>query len=356
MRVLIIGGTGNISSAIAAQLIGRGDQVVLYNRGKIRPQFEGEYQVIVGDRTDHARFEAQVRQAGVFDCAIDMIGYEPEDAHSAVRACRGRVGRFVFCSTVDVYTKSGARYPVREDAERSPAPAFPYAYKKAQLERILEAAQEEGAFLLTITRPAATYNDSSAPIPLVGKGTLVFHRLRRGLPLILLGDGTSLWVIWHRDDVARAFVAALDNPAAAGRSYHVTGEQWLTWEIYYQTAARVLGVQADFARIPPELFGAHGTRSGRVVRHQLLFQQPVRQRCRQGRPGLLLHDHLGRGRAAHGGLPRRAGSHRCLPARAAVRPHRRGLGKIERCGARAGTGRCWSGAAMKGRRRFLKQG
>ncbi|MSR83730.1 MAG: NAD-dependent epimerase/dehydratase family protein [Candidatus Latescibacteria bacterium] len=253
MRVLIIGGTGNISSAIAAQLIGRGDQVVLYNRGKIRPQFEGEYQVIVGDRTDHARFEAQVRQAGVFDCAIDMIGYEPEDAHSAVRACRGRVGRFVFCSTVDVYTKSGARYPVREDAERSPAPAFPYAYKKAQLERILEAAQEEGAFLLTITRPAATYNDSSAPIPLVGKGTLVFHRLRRGLPLILLGDGTSLWVIWHRDDVARAFVAALDNPAAAGRSYHVTGEQWLTWEIYYQTAARVLGVQADFARIPTEL-------------------------------------------------------------------------------------------------------
>lgn len=253
MRVLIIGGTGNISTAIAAQLIGRGDQVVLYNRGKIRPQFEGEYQVIVGDRTDHARFEAQVRQAGVFDCAIDMIGYEPEDAHSAVRACRGRVGRFVFCSTVDVYTKSGARYPVREDAERSPAPAFPYAYKKAQLERILEAAQEEGAFLLTIIRPAATYNDSSAPISLVGKGTLVFHRLRRGLPLILLGDGTSLWVIWHRDDVARAFVAALDNPAAAGRSYHVTGEQWLTWEIYYQTAARVLGVQADFARIPTEL-------------------------------------------------------------------------------------------------------
>lgn len=253
MRVLIIGGTGNISTAIAAQLIGRGDQVVLYNRGQIRPQFEGDYQVITGDRTDHPRFEEQLRQAGIFDCAIDMIGYEPEDAQSAVRALRGRVGRLVFCSTVDVYTKVGTRYPVREDADRAPDPAFSYAHKKAQLERILEDAQDEGAFPLTIIRPAATYNDSWAPIPLVGKGTLVLHRLRRGLPLILLGDGNSLWVSCHRDDVARAFVAALDNPAAAGQSYHVTGEEWLTWETYYQTAAQVLGIEPQFVRIPTDL-------------------------------------------------------------------------------------------------------
>jgi len=252
MRVLIIGGTGNISTAIAAQLIGRGDQVVLYNRGKTRPQFGGEYQVIAGDRTDHARFEAQMQQAGPFDAVIDMIGYEPEDAHSAVRAFRGRVGRFVFCSTVDVYTKVGSGYPLREDAERSPSPAFPYAYQKAQMERIFEQAQESGGLSLTIIRPAATYNDSWAPIPLVGKGMLVLHRLRQGLPLIVLGDGSSLWVSCHRDDVARAFVAALDNPAAAGRAYHVAGEEWLTWEEYYRTAARVLGVEPRFLPIPTE--------------------------------------------------------------------------------------------------------
>jgi nucleoside-diphosphate-sugar epimerase len=170
MRVLIIGGTGNISAAIAAQLIGRGDQVVLYNRGQTKPQFEGKYQTITGDRRDHARFEAQMQQAGVFDAAIDMIGYEPADAHSGVRAFAGRVGRLVFCSTVDVYTKAGSGYPLREDAERLPSPAFPYAHKKAQMERIFERAQEEGGFPLTIIRPAATYNDSWAPIPLVGKG------------------------------------------------------------------------------------------------------------------------------------------------------------------------------------------
>lgn len=253
MRVLIIGGTGNISTAIAAQLIGRGDQVVLYNRARTRPQFEGDYQVITGDRRNHAHFEEQVRQAGVFDCAIDMIGYEPEDAHSAVRALKGRVGRFVFCSTVDVYTKAGAKFPLREETDRSPAPAFSYAHQKAQMERIFEEAQEAGDFPLTIIRPAATYNDSWAPIPLVGKGPLVLSRLRRGQPLILLGDGTSLWVSCHRDDVARAFVAALDNPAAAGRAYHVTGEQWLTWEDYYRTAARVLDVEPQFVCIPTDI-------------------------------------------------------------------------------------------------------
>ncbi len=253
MRVLIVGGTGNISTAIAAELIGRGEEVVLYNRARTQSRLAGKCQVITGDRTNHALFEAQLRRAGTFDCAIDMVGYEPEDAHSAVRAFRGRVGRFVFCSTVDVYTKAGARYPLREHADRAPDPGFAYAHKKAQMERIFEAAQESGAFSLTIIRPAATYSDSWAPIPLVGKGLLVLHRLRRGLPLIVLGDGTSLWVSCHRDDVARAFVAALDNPAAAGRSYHVTGEEWLTWEEYYRTAAQVMGVEPRFAPIPTEL-------------------------------------------------------------------------------------------------------
>ncbi|MBM3280035.1 MAG: hypothetical protein FJY95_18460 [Candidatus Handelsmanbacteria bacterium] len=101
---------------------------MLYNWRKTRPQFGEEYPGIAGDRTDHARFEAQMQQAGPFDAVIDMMGYEPEDAHSAVRAFRGRVGRFVFCSTVDVYTEVGSGYPLREDAERSPSPAFPYAY------------------------------------------------------------------------------------------------------------------------------------------------------------------------------------------------------------------------------------
>lgn len=253
MRVLIIGGTGNISTAIAAALIGRGDEVVLYNRAQRRPEFPGPYQVIRGDRTDRARFEAQLQAAGTFDCALDMIAYEPEDAHSVVRALRGRVGRFIFCSTVDVYSKQDAAFPLREDAPRHPDPAFAYAHKKAQLERTLEKAHAAGDFALTIIRPAATYNDTWAPIPLVGQGPLVLHRLRRGLPLLLLGDGASLWVSCHRDDVARAFVAALDNPAAAGRAYHVTGEEWLTWEGYYGTAARVLGVEAHFVRIPTEL-------------------------------------------------------------------------------------------------------
>lgn len=143
---------------------------------------------------------------------------------------------------------------MRENAEREPDPAFPYAHKKAQMEKIFEQAHQEGDFSLTIIRPAATYEDMRAPLPLIGGGTLVLHRLKNSQPLILLGDGSTLWAFSHRDDVAPAFVAALDNPATVGRAYHVTGEEWMTWEEYFRTAARVMGVSTvDFVRIPTEL-------------------------------------------------------------------------------------------------------
>ena len=121
MKVLIIGGTGLISTAITRFLMERGDDVTLYNRG-IRPlQVSHRPKRIAGDRTDYATFEAQMARAGHFDCVIDMICFLPEDAESAVRAFRGRVEQYVFCSTVDVYTKPAKRYPVKEDAERRPA-------------------------------------------------------------------------------------------------------------------------------------------------------------------------------------------------------------------------------------------
>ena len=91
MKVLIIGGTGNISTATARTLVARGDEVTLYNRGQRQVDIPGAYKTIIGDRYDHAAFEAQMAQAGTFDCVIDMIGYAPEDVESAVRAFAGRV-------------------------------------------------------------------------------------------------------------------------------------------------------------------------------------------------------------------------------------------------------------------------
>lgn len=152
MRVLIIGGTGLISTAITRTLIARGDAVVLYNRGQTDADIPEGYDTITGNRKDYAAFEAQMAEVGSFDAVIDMIGFVPVDVESAVRAFRGNIGQFIFCSTVDVYTKPAQHYPIREDAARQPMSSFPYAYNKAKCERLLEEAHGRGDFPVTIAR------------------------------------------------------------------------------------------------------------------------------------------------------------------------------------------------------------
>ena len=249
MRVLVIGGTGNISTAITRELLARGDDVTLYTRGHHR--IPAGCRSLVGDRTQHAAFEAQMADVGPYDAVIDMVGYAAEDAASAVRAFRGRVGQYLFCGTVDVYTKPAACYPVSEDFPRHPSPTFHYAYQKMLCENILFEAQAKGELPVTVLRPAATYNATWSPIAMLGPGTALLRRIRLGQPVIVLGDGSSLWSSCHRDDVARAFVAALGNPATFGQAYNLTGDECMTWEAYYQTVARVLQAPAvSFIRIP----------------------------------------------------------------------------------------------------------
>jgi nucleoside-diphosphate-sugar epimerase len=239
MKVLIIGGSGNISTAITRNLVERGEEVTLFNNDSKDVESEFKCKRIFGDRTDFPRFEAQMKEAGAFDCVIDMICYHPPEVESDLRAFQGRVGQFIFCSTVDVYTKPASLYPVRENAERKPIPAFEYAYHKALCEKILERGRDQG-FPVTIIRPAATYNDTWCPLGLIGSGQALLKRIRQGRPVIILGNGQSFWVSTHRDDVGRAFANAVGSPRVIGNAYHVTGEEWMTWEGYYQAAVRVM--------------------------------------------------------------------------------------------------------------------
>jgi nucleoside-diphosphate-sugar epimerase len=239
MKVLIIGGSGNISTAITRNLVERGEDVTLFNNDSKDVENEFKCKRIFGDRTDFPRFEAQMKDAGAFDCVIDMICYHPPEAESDLRAFQGRVGQFIFCSTIDVYVKPSPLYPVRETAVRKANPAFEYAYHKVLCEQIFEGGRDQG-FPLTIIRPAATYNDTWCPIGLIGSGQTFLKRIRQGRPVIVLGNGQSFWVSTHRDDVGRAFANAVGNPKVIGHAYHVTGEELMTWEGYYQTVVRVM--------------------------------------------------------------------------------------------------------------------
>ncbi len=219
MEVLIIGGTGLISTAITRELLARGERVTLYNRGQTAPSvpIPDGATVITGDRTDAARFAADMAATGPFDCAIDMVCYAPEEAEGAVAALRGRVAHYVFCSTVDVYTKPAPTYPIREDAPRVPRPAFPYAYKKRECEAVFEAAHAAGDFPVTIIRPAYTYGEGRGMLSTFGGSLDYLGRLRAGRSIVVQGDGTNLWTACHRDDVARAFAHAAGNAASLGR-------------------------------------------------------------------------------------------------------------------------------------------
>lgn len=240
MNVLIIGGTGVISTGITRALQQMGADVTHYNRGQSPSQLTEAVSTLHGDRRDFTAFEAQMAEAGPFDCIIDMVCFTPEEAESAVRAFRGRTGHYVFCSTVDVYTKQPSVLPIREETPREPLPSFPYAYRKAACERILETAHERGDFPVTLIRPAYTYGEGRPILHTFRFGMYYLHRMRTGQPIVVHGDGTSLWTACHRDDVGRAFAVAAGNPAAHGKAYHVAGEEWMTWDRYHRGVAAAM--------------------------------------------------------------------------------------------------------------------
>lgn len=262
MKILIIGGTGLISTAITRQLLARGDEVTLYNRGRSEARFPEGAQFLTGDRKDYPRFEAQMAEAGHFDCVMDMVGFVPEDAESVIRAFTGRIGHFIFCSTVCTYGGPAFHYPIREDEPRRPVGT--YGANKVRCEDILLTAGERGDFPVTVMRPSQTYGEGGTIVHSIGGRTTYLDRIRKGKPIIVHGDGSCLWAACHIDDVGGGFVGAAGNPKAFGKAYNVTGEEWMTWNRYHEGVAEALNapkptlvhIPADLMRlIAPRHFG-----------------------------------------------------------------------------------------------------
>lgn len=253
MNILIIGGTGLISTAITSQLLARGDDVTLFTRGVSPMRFSGAVKHLEGDRTDYPRFEAQLRAAGPFDCVIDMVGYEAEDAATAVRTFRDRTDHYIFCSTIDVYAKPASRYPIREDETRQPI--TDYAIKKVLCEDIFLDAHRRGDLQVSILRATYTYGEGArGVIHSLGFRTTFLDRIRRGQPVIVHGNGTSLWNPCHIDDVARGFVNAAGNPATFGNAYNVTGEEAISWNQFTAKIAEAMGVPVpEIVHIPTDV-------------------------------------------------------------------------------------------------------
>ena len=270
MRVLIIGGTGLISTAITRQLVERGDQVTLFNRGQSEVRTPPVAKTIIGDRKNIAAFEAQMAAERTFDAVIDMICYSPQEAESDVRAFANRCGHFIFCSTVDVYTKPATRYPYTESEPLSGISQ--YAQKKVACEKTFMSAHERADLRVTIIRPAYTYGEGQPLLSYSGRDDMLIDRLRKHKPVIVQGDGQSLWVCCHCDDVARAFIGALGNTRTWGKAYHATGEEWMTWDQYYRTLASVADAPPpDLVHIPSDLLAQVAPQRGQRALENFQF-------------------------------------------------------------------------------------
>jgi len=271
MRILIIGGTGLISAPMTRFLLERGDEVTHYNRGKLDLYpAPPEVRRVQGDHTNYPEFERQMAELGRFDCVIDMVGYQPEDAESVVRAFRGRTDHFIFCSTVDVYRKPANRYPVTEDEGYGGLNS--YSINKVKQEQTLRAAHDRGELPVTIIRPAYTYGEGRGPVHSLGGSTTYLDRIRKGKPIVVHGDGSSFWTACYREDVARAFVAAAGHPHTFGKAYHTPGEEWMTWDSYHQRVAEAMGAPPpELVHIPSDLLGQVAPKKFAVVVENFQF-------------------------------------------------------------------------------------
>lgn len=253
MEVLILGGTGTISTGITQQLYESDHDVTLFNRGRTEARIPDDVPVIEGDRTDFDTFERRMQEFDRFDCVIDMICFTAEEAESAVRAFGGRIDQFIFCSTIDVYSRPVAKMPVVETASHRP-PVSDYGAQKSKGERIFMDAHDRGDFATTVIRPWDTYGEGNALNHTFGKGTEYIDRIRRGKPIIVHGDGNSVWGSCHRDDVGRAFVNAVGNETAYGEAYHVTSEECMSWNRYHREVAAALDApDPELVHIPTEV-------------------------------------------------------------------------------------------------------
>jgi nucleoside-diphosphate-sugar epimerase len=258
MKVLFIGGTGLISSACSELALQRGMELFILNRGQSQkyPIPPGA-QWMRADAHDAAAVE-QVLRGHAFDVVVDWVAYSPEDIERDLTLFAGKAGQFVFISSASAYQKPPGHYLITEETPLA-NPYWEYSRQKIACEaRLMRACTEDG-FPATIVRPSLTYGPSQIPL-CVGSWlhpyTLI-DRMQRGQPIIVPGDGTSLWVLTWNGDFARGFLGLLGREEALGHAFHITSDEVLTWDQIYRQTGQALGIELDIVHIPSDLISVY---------------------------------------------------------------------------------------------------
>ena len=250
MKVLFIGGTGNISADCAALLFERGNEVAVLSRGqKAVPR---QYRAVRADRRNPESLRqaiAEVRPEAV----VNFLGFDLPEIQADYQACRGLVQQYIFVSSATVYAKPPARLPITEDAPLGNL-WWDYARKKQACEAWLRARWEENRFPLTIVRPSHTYSKAWIPNPLSSSSYTFAARLEAGKPVFIPDDGQTPWTLTASSDFAIGLAGLAGNQKALGESFHITSDEALTWNQIYAEIAAALGVNSpQVVKVPTDL-------------------------------------------------------------------------------------------------------
>jgi nucleoside-diphosphate-sugar epimerase len=251
MKVLFIGGTGFISTSVSRMAVARGLELYHLNRGLRKTDLSGVHSLIADvNQPEQARAALGDMK---FDAVVDWVAYTPADIERDLALFRGRARQFIFISSASAYQKPPAHHIIRESTPLH-NPYSEYARNKMACEERLTRAWREEGFPATIVRPSLTYGDANFPIAMGGWGCFTLaDRLRKGRPIIVHGDGSSLWVVTHAEDFARGFLGLVGNPLAVGDAFHITTDEVQTWNQIYETIADALGVKPNIVHIATEL-------------------------------------------------------------------------------------------------------
>ena len=239
----MIGGTGTISSAITRQLAESEHELWLLNRGNRQAELPAGVKQIVAD-VENEQLVAEKLGDMTFDVVCEFIGFVPEQVARDIRLFKGRTSQYVYISSASAYNKPARSYIINEGTTLA-NPHWEYSRNKIACEELLMKHYREEGFPVTIVRPSHTYCERAVPLGVHGlKGSWqVVKRIMEGRPVLIQGDGSSLWTMTWNEDFARGFIGLLGNPHAIGEAFQIMNDETLTWTQIYQTVANVLGVE-----------------------------------------------------------------------------------------------------------------
>ena len=250
MKALFIGGTGIISSSISQLLPGMGWDLTLLNRGNHLERAGSGVSVLQGDIQDEAGVAKLVNNSGFFDVVVDFIAYRQDQVERDIRLFQGHCDQFIFISSASAYQKPPASWLITESTPLC-NPYWQYSRDKAACEHILMQAYRQKDFPVTIVRPSHTYGDWSIPLSIHGKKGpwQTISRMKEGKPVLVIGDGTSLWTVTHSRDFALGFIGLMGNVHAFGEAVHITSDEAMPWNQIYACIGQATGVKPNLFHV-----------------------------------------------------------------------------------------------------------